>query len=268
MSSIRSLPAEFPTILAFSGPDAVRFLNGQMTQAVDGLGSTAKTSCITNAKGRMEHYVTICQGPEADVIWVVSDHEPAEQLRARLERYLIADDVEVFDLTGKWQVIHADQALPGAAFWRDRMGPFGVGFDHWWPDGEAPEMDSVDPYTQENLRIEQGIPKWGRELEPGLLPPEAGLDRTSISYHKGCYIGQEVLSRMKTAGKVNRRLAVMELQAEAAAGDPLLLGGKEVGRITSVASSNRLALAYLSKAAFETDRLQTATGSATRVRWA
>lgn len=268
MSSIRSLPVKSPVILAFSGPDAVRFLNGQMTQAVDGLESKAKTSCVTNAKGRLEHFVSICQGPEVDEIWVFSPHDSAKELRDRLERYLIADDVEVADFTGCWELIHADQAFPGASFQREAVGPFGVGFDHWWPAGKAPEIIPIDPDTQENLRIEQGLPKWGHELESGLLPPEAGLDRTAISYRKGCYIGQEVLSRMKTAGKVNRRLAVMELESQASAGDPLMLDGKEVGRLTSVAPSGKLALAYLSKTAFETDQLQTATGRAARLRWA
>jgi folate-binding protein YgfZ len=58
----------------------------------------------------------------------------------------------------------------------------------------------------DNLRVEAGIPKWGAELNENTLPPEAGLDRTHIDYHKGCYIGQEVISRLKSIGHVNRRL--------------------------------------------------------------
>ncbi len=64
------------------------------------------------------------------------------------------------------------------------------------PDGDLTEFE----------RIGRGIPKWGAEITEGMLPPEAGLDATDISYSKGCYIGQEVISRIKSAGKVNRRL--------------------------------------------------------------
>jgi folate-binding protein YgfZ len=65
----------------------------------------------------------------------------------------------------------------------------------------------LSPEDIENLRIERGIPRWGGELDENTLPPEAGLDRTHIDYHKGCYIGQEVISRIKSIGHVNRRLA-------------------------------------------------------------
>jgi folate-binding protein YgfZ len=59
----------------------------------------------------------------------------------------------------------------------------------------------------ESLRIESGTPRWGAELTEETLPPEAGLDLTAIDYHKGCYIGQEVISRIKSVGHVNRQLA-------------------------------------------------------------
>ena len=66
---------------------------------------------------------------------------------------------------------------------------------------------ALDESLLETLRIEAGIPRWGRDIGEDTLPPEAGLDRTHIDYHKGCYIGQEVISRLKSIGHVNRRLA-------------------------------------------------------------
>jgi len=268
MTSSRCLPVRQPTILSFSGPDAVRFLNGQMTQDVDGLAHNAKDSCITNAKGRLEHFVSICEGSEKGSIWVISDESPVDELRDRLEKYLIADDVEVADLSGQWSVIHSDDRISGAHFTRSAAGPFGQGIDHWWPKGEEPTIDPVDSEAIEALRIEQARPAWGKDLEPGMLPPDAGLDRTAISYQKGCYIGQEVLSRMKTAGKTNRRLALLKVEHPVAAGEAVTLDGSEVGQLTSVSTKGELALGYLKKSAFDARSFATASGPASWVRWA
>jgi folate-binding protein YgfZ len=122
----------------------------------------------------------------------------------------------------------------------------------------------LTPALLEVVRIEHGIPRWGRELGEETLPPEAGLDATHIDYHKGCYIGQEVISRLKSVGHVNRRL-VGFTHAETTPGDssPLLPPGmrifaagdetKQIGEITSSAFSLALAkpvaLGYLRREA-------------------
>lgn len=267
MTDIRCLPLETPTILKFSGPDAIRFLNGQMTQEVNGLENHAKPSCITNAKGRLEHFVSICAGEEKESIWVTSLNDSAEVLRERLERYLIADEVQVDDLTGQWQRIHAEAPLRDPGFSRSTMGIFGEGVDHWWPTDQAPSLAAIERSEQEDLRIAQGIPAWGSELEAGMLPPEAGLDQSAVSYHKGCYIGQEVLSRMKTAGKVNRRLGVLEVSSEVSPGDPVMLGDRAIGQLTSVAPNGQHALAYIKKTGFDEVSYQVGTHPAALSRW-
>jgi folate-binding protein YgfZ len=94
-------------------------------------------------------------------------------------------------------------------------------------------------------RIEKGIPKWGAELMEGMLPPEAGLDATDISYSKGCYIGQEVISRIKSAGKVNRRLTKFVFDGEGKIGEITNTDGKVCGEVTSV--SGNLGLGYLKR---------------------
>ena len=104
------------------------------------------------------------------------------------------------------------------------------------------------------LRIERGVPRWGREMDETTLPHEAGLDRTHIDFHKGCYIGQEVISRLRSVGHVNRELRGfvsadgVPLQDGArifSAADP----GRGLGRITSAAFSlsldRHIALGYL-----------------------
>jgi folate-binding protein YgfZ len=91
----------------------------------------------------------------------------------------------------------------------------------------------------ERLRIEAGTPRYGREVDDRVLPAEAGLDKTHISFTKGCYPGQEPIARLHYRGKVNRRLRTLELEGEPTT-DDLILDGKVVGRITSRAGNRAL----------------------------
>jgi len=203
-----------PGILAFSGPDAVRFLNGQVTQDVRKVMGSGLVlpSCVTDAKGKLQFRIWIAEGKEPGTVLVFCREGMAEDLEARLTRYLIADDCEARDASGEVSI--AD---------------FGI-----------PEMD-------ERERIEKGIPKWGAELREGMLPPEAGLDTTDISYTKGCYIGQEVISRIKSAGKVNRRLVKLAFDGEGKTGEILNPEGKVCGEVTSF--SGNIGLGYLKRGA-------------------
>jgi folate-binding protein YgfZ len=91
----------------------------------------------------------------------------------------------------------------------------------------------------ERIRIESATPAWGKELDDSILPAEAGLDETHVSFTKGCYPGQEPIARLRYRGKVNRRLRVLEV-AGAEPGDEVRHGEKVVGRITSVAADRAL----------------------------
>jgi folate-binding protein YgfZ len=108
---------------------------------------------------------------------------------------------------------------------------------------ERPEGDEVGEEELERWRIESGIPRWGREIDDRVLPAEAGLDETHVSFTKGCYPGQEPIARQRYRGKVNRKLRVLEIDGDARPGDELLLDGKKVGRITS--SAPGVALGYV-----------------------
>ena len=95
-------------------------------------------------------------------------------------------------------------------------------------------------YTALNaLRIEAGIPWFGYDFDQKTLPHEAGLEYSHISYTKGCYTGQEIVERVRSRGHVNRRLTLLQFFTEnpPASGTPLLAGGKEVGHVTSAATS-------------------------------
>lgn len=94
----------------------------------------------------------------------------------------------------------------------------------------------------ERARIEAGVPVWGKELDDTILPAEAGLDETHISFTKGCYPGQEPIARLRNRGHVNRRLRVLEVDA-AEPGDEILYEGRRVGRVTSAVPG--VALGYV-----------------------
>jgi folate-binding protein YgfZ len=105
------------------------------------------------------------------------------------------------------------------------------------------------------LRVEAGRPWYGPDVSEENLLHETGLVAECHSPTKGCYIGQEVVARLEArGGHVNKSLRGLRLSAPAAAGAPVVAGGKEAGRVTTAAVSPRLgliALAYVHRSAFE-----------------
>ena len=91
----------------------------------------------------------------------------------------------------------------------------------------------------ERVRIESATPAWGKELDDTILPAEAGLDETHVSFTKGCYPGQEPIARLRHRGKVNRTLRALEVD-DADPGDEIRQGDKVVGRITSAVADRAL----------------------------
>jgi tRNA-modifying protein YgfZ len=261
MSALGMVMIETPALLEFRGPDAVRFLNGQLTQDVRLLtgGKVSLPSCVTDAKGKLQFRVWLTESPEGN-LWVQGAAGDAEALEARLTRYLIADDVEVRDLTGNYSLVHLigeAPAPPEGVIARAARRFNAEGADWWSPAGSAYELPAQTHHlcgdALEDLRISHGVPLWGRELTDGLLPPEAGLDATDISYQKGCYIGQEVISRIKFAGKLNKRLARLHVSGGSSPAGARLVDaeGRDAGVLTSVSPLEsggwRAALGYLKR---------------------
>lgn len=104
-------------------------------------------------------------------------------------------------------------------------------------------------HALETARIEAGIPRFGQDMDETNLPPEAGIESLAISYSKGCYIGQEVIARIRTYGQVAKTLRALRLPADLAPppakGDKLFADGKEVGHVTSAIPGH--ALGYVRK---------------------
>ncbi|MFN2542902.1 MAG: folate-binding protein YgfZ [Chthoniobacterales bacterium] len=253
--------------LRVGGRDRLRFLNGQLTNdARKASESEALEACILNAKGKMDAHLFLTAEPDSFLL--DADSELRGSLPQRLERYIIADDVEVKDVTDELSILHIfDPERPslGREYRLTSANRFGgPGWDVWVAgdhrEGMVAELFEqfgfCGPDCSEIFRLEQGIPHWGRELTPEIIPIEANLEGRCIDYDKGCYIGQETISRMKMSGQTNKRLCGLV----AAAGAPLaqgvrLYGGaecaKEVGWITSAGDNARLgktiALGYVKR---------------------
>jgi folate-binding protein YgfZ len=243
-----------------SGADRIRYLNGQVTNDIRrlerGLPDATLAACVTTAKGKLSGVVFVSAA--SDFLRIDADPELREPLTARLERYIIADDAALADTTDDECLFH----LLGRATSSTPSIPAGCGeievrtanrLGHLGLDIIAPGAEHgrlltaftesgllIPPAVAESLRIEAGVPRWGAELTEDTLPPEAGLDETAIDYNKGCYIGQEVISRIKSAGHVNRLLAGFTAATALAAGmtlHPDADPAKSAGEITSAAWS-------------------------------
>jgi len=109
----------------------------------------------------------------------------------------------------------------------------------------------------ETARIEAGIPRFGADMDETNLPLECGIEEQAVSYKKGCYIGQEVINRVHSFGRVNKELRGLRLAGDLKAlpqkGDKLFLDGKEIGCVTSAVKSPTLnamvALGYVRREA-------------------
>lgn len=265
-------PAIYPlsprTVIRVRGADRTRFLNGQLTQDVTkAQGSHAAFTAILNAKGQLDAIAWIREHDDSYLIDAPIDLR--ETLLERLDRYLIADEVELSDESDQWHLtlLRGEVKAPGdiLVFEIDRFGfPAHEALTPQPLDLPGVRVGGTDELEAE--RIANGVPGWGAELTPGMLPPEAGLDATAISYGKGCYLGQEVISRMKRAGKINRHL----FRCEVAPGldlelpCPLLADGSDAGTLTSVAPSlgndqgSRFALGFRKRKFEEIDQLEIA----------
>ncbi len=252
--------------LRVSGCDRVRFLNGQVTNDIGKASeSRAIEACILTAKGKIDAHVIV--RAEGDCFLLDAEPELRESLQPRLERYVIADDVQIEDVTEQLSILHvlaadglrvgSDCTIVSATRFAD------AGWDIWTDAAKrdtvfgelASQFEFCDAACAEMLRIVQGIPRWGRELGPEIIPVEANLEARCIDYEKGCYIGQETISRMKMSGQQNKRLCGLVAPADSplSTGMHLLPGdeGKEVGWITSVARTTsqrrQIALGYVKR---------------------
>lgn len=223
-------------------------------------------ACVLDPKGKMSAHLFLFASSRSFLL--DADEALKETLQPRLERYLIADDVVIEDVSDQFSIFHVlDETAPvlaAAKFIISARRFVQSGWDIWV---DAPEHDTIfkqftatfdfcDASCAEIYRIEQGIPRWGRELTSEIIPVEANLEEKAIDYEKGCYVGQEVISRMKMSGQRNKKLCglVSEQNIALATGmgiTPKSEREKKVGWITSAGRSEKLgkqvALGYVKR---------------------
>lgn len=203
---LRSSGGFFPlrqkSAIRLAGADRERYLNGQLTIDLSNLPpGIAKSALLLTAKGKICAPLWVWRDNESLVVEV--DAELKEDAMARLERYIISDDVALSEVVGQLQVFHVfgSPAAPEGVLRINRLG--GAGYD---TSTQPTGILQAEAAEVEFLRIERGLPRWGAELDSHTLPQEARLESTSVDFEKGCYVGQEVVSRLKSVGHVNRRL--------------------------------------------------------------
>jgi len=259
--------------LRVSGPDAAKFLHNVTTNDIKRL--PAGRGCeafVTSLQGKTLAYVLVHAVPGGFL--VRADADGLGLARPHLQKYGIFDDVEMADDDGS---VECHLVGPGAA---DRLaregaeppegrelatiatrfrgldvlciresptgrsgftliasGPDAAGLIDSLRDGDAPELD-IEAF--EALRIEAGTPVFGREVTEKNLPQEIARDDRTISFVKGCYLGQETVARLDALGHVNKILKGLRFapgDPVPTAGSTLEADGKVVGTITSTAFS-------------------------------
>ncbi|MFV0415082.1 MAG: YgfZ/GcvT domain-containing protein [Chthoniobacterales bacterium] len=205
------------------GDDAERYLNGQVSNNILKLRENKTlAACLLTPKGKLCALLSISRSKlpcinKSDGFLIESDLILRDTISTRLERYIISDDAHLLDLTGKLHGLHlllppenlpAFSPAPLATHQHRRLTT--TGCDLWFSDEQSqPRLDSateISPTDLEHERIRLGQPAWNYELNENTLPAEVGLDHSAIDFHKGCYLGQEVISRIQSVGHVNHTL--------------------------------------------------------------
>jgi folate-binding protein YgfZ len=214
-----------------SGPDAADLL--QRIVSNDVLAAESCEALILTPKGRVIAPLLVWRRGEDDFL-LLTEPELGEVVRSHVTRMRFASkcEVEVEEHTSAI-VLGEAEGIPNADYGEPAVEVL---------DGELPAEPADDEL--ERLRILARTPRWGREIDEGILPAEAGLDERAVSFTKGCYPGQEPLARLHHRGHANRSLRVLELDGvPAQQADEVRDGDRVVGRVTS--SVRGLALAYV-----------------------
>jgi len=277
------------TKLKLVGRDSVDLLQRLSTNDLSTVNSGSSVhTVLTTEKGRVIDLVTLYN--LSDVTLILICHAPREKVLSWIEKYIIMEDVSLFDITFAYSlfslfgpelekilpVIRLNQpvtkiidsvvetkvgdsqltvggAEPVSRFNVNILVPATDAHTLWRKLVEDGSQAGLEPCSIDALeirRIEHGFPIYGRELTEEVNPLEAGLEKF-VSFTKGCYIGQEVIARLDTYKKLQKKLVGLLLanKADVVPGAPLTARGENVGYVTSIVDSlllrRRIALAYV-----------------------
>ncbi len=294
--------------LEILGQDRCRFLSGFITCDVQPLEpGEGAYGLITDVKGRVlaDPVVLVLD----DRLWLELPPGRAKAISEHLNKYAIADRVEIrplddvipLSLIGprSGEVLGADQ--PPEVAWCHRVAeimgtevrlvreqPLPIagreipGCTIWVPAEDAPALFGrllksgasglvpVGYRAYDALRVAAGRPLYGIDFDAGNFPQETGLEEQTVSYTKGCYLGQEVVARIHYRGGVNRHLRGLLLGDDTGepVGRAVLVGGSEAGTVTSAATlagGVRIGLAILHRRAEPGADVELAGGGTARV---
>lgn len=288
--------------LRLGGADRQRFLGGLVTCEVKVLEpGQGAYGFFTDIKGRLLADAVILA--DADALWLELPAGTAAAIEAHLLKYRIADRVEVEPIAGaRWLSVvgpdagavldsdlraadwsHTEVSLFGAPMtvFRDRR--LGAPALSLRVDAETAErilaaargatddrsLAIVDPRALEIVRVEAGRPRFGVDMSGDNFPQETGLEAETVSYSKGCYLGQEIVARIHYRGGVNRRLTGLSFASDAdQSGRELSAGGRGVGTVTSFVRSPRhgpIGLAIVHRRAEDGSQVEVEGGATARL---
>jgi folate-binding protein YgfZ len=271
--------------LVLSGEDRVRWLNGMVTNNIRDLApGHGVYSFLLNAQGRNQgDMVSYNRG---DYLLVTTDRAQAPAIAEIFERYIIMDDVEVAEISDKLGAVgiggpKAGETLGAAGIdvsqleagqvidtvWRElgisvvrSVQPQLDGYEIWvasenvdkvWDALVHAGATPVGTDALELYRIARGVPRYGVDLRERDLAQETGQQH-ALNFSKGCYIGQEIVERIRARGNVHRAFVGFEVQGEPPQpGTKVCASDKDMGEITSAArvpfpsGERTLALGYL-----------------------
>lgn len=196
-------------VVTVIGPDAFSYLQSQVSQDISGIGSTkCMQSLILDPTGKVDVLARITY-LATDNFEVDIESGFGDALVARLKRFKIRvkaelelHQVEVLSLRGDEAAAFYDSTHPAA-----RLG--------WWMDGRAVDLfgvespdgvEHIDAVTFDALRVAAGWPAMGKEVTPGVLAAELGVESVAVGFGKGCYPGQELVERMASRNATAPRM--------------------------------------------------------------
>lgn len=232
--------------LRLSGKDAETFLQSLITTNLPDLPDGAiRPGALLTPQGKiLFDFLIRRDGTEAFLIETTEDQRDA--LLKRLAMYKLRAAVDLSVVEGSTATVAWDEAEADAP--RDaRFAKAGLSVSRRMGDG-----GSADTASYETLRIGAGIPEYGRDYAlSDVFPHDVLLDLSGgLSFRKGCYVGQEVVSRMQHRGTARRRPVIVKGDAALpATGTELLAGGKPIGALGSVSGGLGLAIVRIDRAA-------------------
>ena len=232
-------------VFRFSGPDAHRLLNDVVTGHMPTGGEVAAAWALLSPQGKI--LAEGLAGHAEEAVWLDVHQSVADDFLKRMKMYRLRAQVTIDDLRESHRIGFTPDAEPTGIRHRDRLGPVDLGWRVIAPiDATAGWMQNDDLYQAE--RIRSGIAHQGNDYPANdVFAHDVGLDiLEGIDFGKGCYVGQEVVSRMKHRGTARRR-PVLISATTAAPGTPVIANGREAGVIGQVVDGATTAIVRLDR---------------------